>query len=367
VIAGALAVRGRAVDGWVRVDGETIAEVGRGRPPGRATVRHDGIVAAGLVDLQVNGAGGRNVYDGPRALDRIDAVQLAAGVTSYLPTVISTDDETAARAIADIGARVADPASPVAGVHLEGPFLNEDFRGVHRAACLRAPSDGVPGYYDDPAVRVVTLAPELPGALDLVGVLAQRRRPRVTVSLGHSAASAEIAGAAADRGAQAVTHLFNAMSPLHHREPGLPGWALVDSRVRLGVIADGMHVTPGVLELIARAAGDRVVLVSDASPAAGARAGRYEMAGVEIVRDSSGRVATPDETLGGSSLTLDHAVRNWSRWTDTPLARALVAATDRPARLIGLPHGLRAGGPADLVLLSVDGQVQRTMKSGAWV
>jgi N-acetylglucosamine-6-phosphate deacetylase len=113
VIAGELALSGRATEGWLRVEGDRIAEVGTGRPPDRATVRHDGLVAPGLCDLQVNGAGGRNVYEGGSALDRIDAIQLAHGVTSYLPTLISTDSETAERAVADIAERAADPRSPV--------------------------------------------------------------------------------------------------------------------------------------------------------------------------------------------------------------------------------------------------------------
>src|SRR5205814_6115346 len=130
-----------------------------------------------------------------------------------------------------------------------------------------APRDGRPGYYSHPCVRLVTLAPELAGGLELVDWL-RARRPRVTVSLGHSGASPETARAAEERGARCVTHVFNAMGPVHHRKPGLAVWALTDRRVRLGVIADGIHVAPAMLELVARAAGRRVVLVTDASPAA---------------------------------------------------------------------------------------------------
>jgi N-acetylglucosamine-6-phosphate deacetylase len=258
----------------------------------------------------------------------------------------------------------------VAGAHLEGPFLAKRFRGVHRADCLVSPAStrgrAALAVYRDPAVRLVTLAPELPGALDLVRSLAARR-PRVTVSLGHSGAAAEVASEAVGRGARCVTHLFNAMAPLHHREPGMPGWALVDRRVRLGLIADGMHVAPPMLALVARAAAERVVLVTDASPAAGAKPGRYEMAGAAIRSDADGRVTDFDGTLAGSSMTLDRAVRNWSEWTGVALPRAIAAASERPARLVGLPAGLRPGHPADLVLMSAGGQVERTMKRGAWV
>ncbi len=289
MLAGRLARGGALADGWLEVEGELIAATGTGAPPRPPDERHDGIVAPGLFDLQVNGAGGHEVTAGAAALDAIDAIQLEHGVTSYLPTIVSADDTVAERVIAELAERAADPASPVAGIHLEGPFLSGEHAGMHPVGRLRSPADGVPAYYSSPAVRLVTLAPELPGAQDLI--LALRARG-VAVSLGHSGASAEVARRALDAGAGLVTHVFNAMAPLHHRAPGLAGVALTDARALVSVIADGLHVDPLVLELVRRAAGPRVVLVSDATPAAAAPPGVYEMAGVEIESDGSGSVRT---------------------------------------------------------------------------
>ncbi len=340
------------------------AGVGTGESPGRADIHHDGLIAPGLVDLQVNGAMGVQTVDGPEALERIDAYQLRSGVTSYLPTIITTDDATAERAVAELAERAADPASPVAGIHLEGPFLSPGHPGVHRPELLRVPADGVPAYFDHPAVRLVTLAPELPGALDLIERLVARG---VTVSLGHTGADAATGERAAARGARLVTHLFNAMRPLHHRDPGLVGWALVSDPVQPCVVADGLHVAPLALELIRRAAGSRVILVTDAGVAAGARPGEYVQAGIKVRLRPDGRAVNRDGTLAGSAIALDAAVRNWSALGGADLPAAVRAATARPAAAIGLAVGLERGNPADLVLLEDDGRLVRVMRHGEWI
>jgi N-acetylglucosamine-6-phosphate deacetylase len=356
LLAGALALRGRLASGWAEIDGARLVGIGHGRPPRLPSEVVDGVLAPALCDLQVNGAGGHEVTGGPGSLDAIDALQLAHGVTSYLPTLISPDDETAERALAEIAERVADPASPVAGAHLEGPFISPDHRGVHPPERLRSPADGVPAWIEHPAVRVVTLAPELPGALALI---ARLRARGIAVALGHSGADADMARAAFDAGARLVTHVFDAMPPLHHRSPGLAGAALVDERIWVPAIADGVHVHPLVLELVRRAAGRRALLVTDATPAADAPAGRHRMAGIEI-EALAGAARTPDGTLAGSTLTLDRAVRNWARMTEATLADALWAAGEGPRAAAGLPAA------ADLVELGADGGVQRVMHLGAW-
>jgi N-acetylglucosamine-6-phosphate deacetylase len=364
LLSGALAARGALTQGWLEIEREQVVAAGAGRPPRAADYAHDGSISAGLCDLQVNGAGGREVTDGSSALDRIDAIQLAHGVTSYLPTLVSPDDETAGSALAEIADRVADPGSPVAGVHAEGPFLNPNRAGMHPRSRLRSPAEGVPVWLDHPALRLVTLAPELPGAIELIAHLHARG---VVVALGHSDADAVTARAAVDAGASMVTHVFNAMAPLLHRAPGLAGVALVDPRVWVAVIADGHHVDPLVLELTRRAAASRLVLVTDSTPAAASPAGRYEMAGVAIESAADGPAFTVDGRLAGSTLTLEAAVRNWSAMTEGSPAQALAAASEAPAAAIGRPAGLRPGAPADLVLLSSDGEVQRVMRRGRWL
>lgn len=365
LLAGRVARAGILTTGWIEVRRGTVVALGTGRAPSGPDEHHDGVIAPGLVDLQVNGGAGAEVTAGHGALDRLEETLLAHGVTSYLPTLVSAADDDLARTISELEERAADPASPVVGVHLEGPYLSPQHAGVHRAACLRSPADGpLPAAYASTAVRVVTLAPELAGGLDLVRALHARG---VTVSLGHSGADAATALAAFDAGASMVTHVFDAMAPLHHRSPGVAGAALVDPRVRVGIIADGHHVDPVVLELVRRAAGRRVLLVSDASPAAAAPQGRYTIGGVTLVRGPDGVARTPDGVLAGSAILLDDAVRAWTALTGATLAEAIRAASNEPAGAIALPPRLAAGSPADLVLMDEAGAVLRVMRGGAWV
>ena len=364
IVAGRLAIGGALVDGWVEVEGVRIRARGNGSPPRPPDLAHAAIVAPGLCDLQVNGACGVEVTGGPAALDTIDRLMLARGVTSYLPTIVSTDPDVAARAVAELTELAAEPRSPVAGIHLEGPFLSPDHAGVHPRRWLRTPSEGVPSYFASPAVRMVTLAPELEGAPQLISELCARG---VAVALGHSGAGAAQAARAVDLGARAVTHVFNAMAPLHHRAPGLAGVALTDERVSVGVIADGRHVSAQVLEVVRRCAGPRAFLVTDATPAAGAPPGRYRMAQMEIDTSAGDGPRTSDGRLAGGDLTLDAAMRLWTSLTQATRAEALAAASDAPRAAVSLPVGLEPGNPADMVVLDDDGHVMRVMRRGRWV
>jgi N-acetylglucosamine-6-phosphate deacetylase len=365
LLAGRLLDGGVNREGWIEIAGEQVAAAGFGDAPGTADLAHDGLIARGLCDLQVNGAVGVEVVGGAPALERIDAALLARGVTSYLPTIVSTDPEQAAGTLEAIGEFARDPDSPVEGAHLEGPFLSPEFRGAHRPGCLRTPGEGMAPYYEHPAVRLVTVAPEIDGGFDLVAELA--RRPGVTVSLGHTGATADQAARAVGAGARLVTHVFNAMAPIHHRDPGLAGLALVDDRLQPGVIADGHHIDPIVLRLIAHTAGHRVILVSDASPGAGAPPGRYMIAGIPIVVTPDGRTEGPNGELAGSCLFLDEAVRLWRDLAEVDLASSVRAASERPAEVIGLAGTPRPGSLADLVLLSDDGVPERVLRRGRWV
>jgi N-acetylglucosamine-6-phosphate deacetylase len=363
IVAGEVVRAGQGANGWVRVEGEIIAEVGSGTPPPGAVAAR--WVTPGLVDLQVNGAEGVEVVDGPAALDRVDRVMLAAGVTSYLPTVITTDDATAAAAVRHIAPRARDDGSPIVGVHLEGPFLSPEQPGVHRSALLQVPADGVPEHFFDPAVRVVTLAPELPGAPALVERLT---KDGVCVSLGHTAADGAQAAAARDRGAAMATHLFNAMPRFHHRAPGIAGWALGRADLALGVVPDAIHLHPDTMSLIRRAAEERVVLVTDASVGAAAPPGTYEQAGIAVIVHPDGTVTTQKGEPAGSGITLDEGVRRWVAATGASIPQAVEAASTRPAQMIGLARELAAGAVADLVLwddeLRVIGVIRRGVSVG---
>ena len=363
VLSGMLVLGGEARPGWLAIEGGRISGAAHGPCPDRAAEAIDGLLAPGLLDLQVNGAAGREILGDEEDLDMIEAALSARGVTSFLATVVTTDDDAAAAAVERLARRAADADSPIVGIHLEGPFLSPAHAGIHRTDLLRAPAEGVPAFYGDPAVRLVTLAPELPGALDLISRL---RRRGVRVALGHSGADAATATRAVAAGASLVTHVFNAMGPLHHREPGLAGVALVDRRVHVGVIADGLHLDPLVLEIVRRAAGDRVVLVSDSSPAAAAEPGRYQLAGAAVELDEEGAVRDEAGRLAGSALTLAEAVPGWVRRTQATPAEAVAAAGESPALALGLAARLGPGTPADLVVLDAAARVTRVMRRGSW-
>lgn len=312
----------------------------------RTVTRLAGTLVPGFVDLQVNGIGTVDVAaaDGEAAWDALDRSLLAHGTTAWCPTVISRPLTSYALILDRIGARAAEapPTSRrphVAGVHLEGPFLA--VAGAHPPATLRDPDLAWLTSLPD-LVRVVTLAPERPGALEAVRLLAERG---VVVSVGHTAAPGDTVRRAADHGARLVTHLWNTMPGVHHRDPGPVVAALLEDRLSLGLIADGVHVHPDVLALVRRAAGpDRCVLVTD-------------RAVTDTDTDTDGPPPRrPDGTLAGSTLTMDRAVRNavvLGGWT---LVDAVAAAATHPAQLLGLADrgAIAPGRRADLVLLDTD-------------
>jgi N-acetylglucosamine-6-phosphate deacetylase len=316
------------------------------------------LVAPGLIDLQCNGALGIDLASGPERLWELAAGLPRWGVTSWLPTIVTTPDGVVDRAL---DALAAGPpggwqgARPL-GLHLEGPFLSPNKRGAHPNGLLRMPSvEAAVRWSRDSGVAVVTLAPDLPGAAELRDALVQRG---VIVSLGHTPATAAQAAAAVDAGARWVTHLFNAMAPLHHREPGLVGVALTDERLHVGLIADGVHVHPTAVAAAQRALGPRLTLVSDAVAALGTP---------DDPGDAGVRLA--DGTLAGSVLSLDQAVRNLVAFTGCSSAEAVSAASTAPARLLGDPSvgHLEPGARADVVVLTEDLHVVSTYAAGQLV
>ena len=228
LVAGRIARGGELEAGWLEIEGDRIVAAGSGPPPADAEGDEAVIVAPGLVDLQVNGAAGVEVTDGAAALDAIDRVQLAHGVTSYLPTLVSPDVGGALGTLEEIAERVDDPASPVDGVHVEGPFLSPDHAGMHPRDRLRPVPAEPPALLRSGSVRSSRSPPSSTGRFALIRAL---RELGIIVALGHSAASAEQALAAVDVGACMATHAFNAMAPLGHRHPRLVGAALADRRV----------------------------------------------------------------------------------------------------------------------------------------
>ena len=354
-----LGVEAALVDGRL-VPGDVAVDDGRIRAVGLDGIGR-GIAVPGFVDLQVNGFAGVDFLGTDAAGFAVAGeALLETGVTSYLPTLITSDEPDLVAAIRSVPARAPGPR--ILGVHLEGPFLSPARLGTHRRAARRDP---------DPAllerllavgpVRLMTLAPELPGALELIDLLHQHD---VVVSLGHTNATAAEAHAAFDRGVRAVTHVFNAMRPLAHRDPGVVGAALVRPEVVVQAIVDGVHLDPDVVRLLWRVAHGRLSLVTDAIAGAGLGDGTYALGEIEIVV-SDDVVRSEDGTLAGSALTMIEAVRNLVA-IDVPLEEAVGAATAVPAGILGEPGlgRLVPGGPADLVVLDDALAVVRTLVGG---
>jgi N-acetylglucosamine-6-phosphate deacetylase len=328
------------------------------------------LVTPGFLDLQCNGAGGVDLTAEPERLAEVAALLPRWGVTAWLPTIVTSPPAVRQRAMSTFASLADNPSSEPAvgavplGLHLEGPFLAPERRGAHAEAHLVAPDPAlVDGWSRDAGVAIVTLAPELPGALDLARHLADRG---IVVSMGHSSASAAQATAAIDAGVRWVTHLFNAMAPLHHRDPGLAGVALIDERVAVGAIVDGLHLHPTVVDLAARALGPRLTLVTDAVAALGMGPGPVRLGDVEALADDEG-VRLADGTLAGSLLSMDRAIANTVRFAGLDVAAAVAAATVQPARVLGLDHErgvIAPGAVGDLVLLDDDLRVLTTVVAG---
>ena len=289
-----------------------------------------------MIDLQVNGAGGHDLTETPERLWDVAAALSRYGTTAFLPTLVSPSWAGVDRARETLAkgppARFAG-ATPL-GWHVEGPFLNPARAGAHDPASLLPPSvERVGDWSPASGVRMVTLAPELPGALDVVRSLVANG---VVVSAGHSAATWAEAGAGFDAGIRSVTHLFNAMASLDHREPGVAGAALADDRVTIGLIPDGLHVHPGLVRLVRRTVGpDRLAVVTDAIAALGMPPGRHSLAGRMVDCDETS-ARLPNGVLAGSVIGLDTAVRNLSAFTGASADDARLATTVVPARLLGL-------------------------------
>jgi N-acetylglucosamine-6-phosphate deacetylase len=329
------------------------------RQPG-AIHLETGILAPGLVDLQVNGYGGIDFASaGIAGWRHAQAALLATGVTAFLPALITAPLEVLERGLGQAATvRRASHSRPVArvlGVHLEGPFLSASHHGAHDPQWLLPPAlahiDRLLAASQG-SLALITLAPELEGGLEAVRKLTSAG---VLVSIGHSNATAAQTAAAACAGARMVTHLFNAQRGIHHREPGVAGQALIDGRLSLCLILDLTHVAEAVCRLVFAAAGRRVVMVTDATAAAGQAAGQYRLGGDLIEVGPSGPPRRLDGTLAGSVLRLDEAIAN-AVALGVDLSAAVDAASRLPADLIGRRDlgRILPGAQADLVWLGDD-------------
>ena len=348
-------------------------------PPNVRVVDFPGaVLAPGLVDIHIHGGAGYDVMQADvEALPAIARQLARCGVTSYFPTTVTAPLDATLKAVENLAKAVesaerypADElrAQPM-GLHLEGPFISHAKRGVHPPEHLLAPSCEVFERLRQAAkgrVSVMTVAPELPDAPDLI---AEATRCGVICSLGHSDSTLEPAQVAIAAGARHATHTFNAMRPLDHRDPGILAAVLADERLTADIIADGVHVHPAVVELFLRTKGrERAVLISDAISATGMGDGRFRLGQFEV--EVQGDRCLFQDRLAGSVLTLDRAVRNVMQFARWELAEALPLATVNPARVVGIDgkKGVIApGADADIVVLTPRGEVVKTIARGVGV
>jgi N-acetylglucosamine-6-phosphate deacetylase len=375
VVHGPLLTDGRELPaGRVEIaDGRIVAVRPTGSPDGADLVVSGGWIVPGLIDLQVNGAGGVDLTSARNpamAVAGVARVLARHGVTAFCPTVVSSSPDRTLRRLAAYGPRAHPGGAESLGTHLEGPFLNAEHRGVHDPEALRPPDAGeIERWLGVGRPSIVTLAPELPGA---PAAIRRLTRAGVLVSLGHSGADLPTARAGLAAGARMGTHLFNGMPPFHHRRPGLVG-ALLTGSATLGIIADGAHVDPLAFEVALRVAGpSRVALVSDALATAATPPGPGRLGDQTVVSDGL-VVRRADGTLAGSALLLDGGLRNARAWLPwLPPAVVVRMATQTPAEALGGEVAARKGRiapgyDADLAILDADWHVVSTVVRGAVV
>ena len=324
-------------------------------------------IAPGFIDIHVHGAAGHDTMDAtPEALHGMARFFATHGVTSFYPTTMTAAHESINAALHNVETTVAstDGARPL-GVHLEGPYFNPDYKGAQPPTHLRLPD---PAEYSEwlanDWVKLMTLAPELEGALALIETGVQHG---VEFAAGHSGADLECISVAADLGLRQGTHTFNGMLGLHHRRPGTLGAILTDDRIYAQVIADGIHVHPAMVKLLVRAKGvDRTILITDAMRATGLPDGRYMLGdSVTFVQDGIARLA--EGNLAGSTLTMDAGIRNLIAFAELSIPEAVATATRVPAeamRLNGHKGALTPGADADIVLFNDSIEVGLTMIAG---
>jgi len=328
-----------------------------------------------FVDVHTHGAAGHDVMEAtPEALRAIGLFQAEHGTGAYLATTVTAELDATLRSLEGLARLLAqgpgEGEARALGIHLEGPFLSHAKRGAHPPAYLREAKISTFDRLFEAAggqVRLMTLAPELPGAVELAAHATGRG---VRVSVGHSNATAAQTRAVIAAGAVSATHTFNAMRPLDHREPGILGVVLTDERLYAEMICDGIHTAPLMAKLwwLAKGAG-RAILITDAMSAAGMPDGEYQLGG-QTVKLEAGRVTLPGDVLGGSVLTMDRAVANLMAYAGVGLEDALRAGTANPAAMTGLEDGagsLRVGGAADFVAMDGGGGLVASIVGGARV
>jgi N-acetylglucosamine-6-phosphate deacetylase len=336
----------------------------------------DAILAPGFFDIHIHGGAGIDLMRAsPSDLPRLGKFLAKHGVTEYFPTTVAAPIDSTCKALDRLADAIEAPlgenqnaneaqARPL-GIHLEGPFLSHKRRGVHPPENLIAPTVEIFDRLWQAArghVRVLTIAPEIPGAMEVIAEAAKRK---VCVSIGHSDADLPTAQAAVNAGARHATHTFNAMRPLDHRDPGIIAEVLTDDRLSADMIVDGIHVAPSVVQLFLQAKGvERAVLITDAISATGMPDGHYQLGPIEVdVKDGK---CTSNGSLAGSVLTMDRAVGNVTKFSRWSLRHAVRAASANAARAVGMPDygSLAVGAHANFTVMNAAGEIIKTIVRG---
>lgn len=357
-----------AVDGSIQYAGD--ADAYTGSLPEEIIEAGDGWICPGFVDMHMHGIEGHDTMDGtPESLQSISRALTRFGVTAFLATTMTAPYAQLETVLQNIArnSRAGLPGAEVAGIHLEGPWINPRYKGAQKEENIALPKlEEVRRLYElaDGLIKVVTIAPEQPEALEAIAWLKERG---VVVSAGHTGATFAQAADAVDAGVRHFTHCFNAMTGLHHREPGVVGAAMYYEQLSTELIADGIHVHPAVMKILYRVkSAGKLALVSDSMRAAALGDGSYDLGGQEVhVHGAEAKLA--DGTLAGSILTLNRAVGNMVTLSGVPVPEAVEMASLTPATILGIADRkgrLAAGFDADIVVLGKDFTVQSTFVAG---
>lgn len=359
--------------GAIGIDGNKIFYVGENKNLGvfkKTLDLREYFISPGFIDIHIHGAYGRDIIDGEEsALDTISKFISKNGTTGFLPTVLTAPLEDMERAVKVIENFILKQeekidGAKILGINLEGPFLNKKYKGAQREDCIIPPNVEVLKGLVTKNVKLVTLAPEIEGNFEIISYL---REKGIRISAGHTDATTYDVEKAISLGLSYVTHIFNGMRPLHHREVGIIGVALVRNEISIEIIADGIHLSSYILKLLAKAKPrEKVILVTDSMMATGLPNGEYKLAGQRVIVNN-GKATLSDGTIAGSTLTLNIAVKNMMEMGEIKLEDAIFMASYSPAMLLGIENkkgSLEVGKDADIVIFDNNFQVKMTIVEG---
>ena len=372
IVNGKIILPDSIVEGRALLFDEKIAGLSETVPEGAEIIDAKGrYVATGLVDIHIHGYLGEDTSDGSvEGIRKMAEGIVKNGVTAWLPTTMTVSYDDLRHAFDAVRVLMDKKNNPkgaqIMGVHAEGPFINPSKKGAQAVEYIR-PADAPFLIENSDVIRIVTIAPEMPGALDCIREVTEKTS--ILVSMGHTAANYETAKAGIEAGVRHATHLFNAMTPLNHRDPGVVGASLADDRVSTELIADTFHISPDLFGLVAKVKGDNLILITDCTRAGGLEDGEYTLGGQPIfVKGIECRLA--DGTIAGSVLKLNNAIRNMRDHTSLPLEQIVRMASINAARCIGLDKtkgSLEAGKDADIILADENFAVSETIIAGETV